>query len=782
MKNLRLLLKILMEKSLNNIKRCVITLAGIVQGVGFRPFVYRTAEGLQLKGWVENQGSRVIVDVEGNEGSIKEFIRILKNEYPSNAVIADFQMKLQQVCGYADFSIKTSKAEDNTANFLSADIAVCESCLKEFNTLGNKRFKYPFISCTDCGPRYSIINSLPYDRETISMSKFKMCPQCKSEYSDQDNRRFHAQTNCCSDCGPMMELLDDRGNKVDSPDCISLARDLVYKGKILAVKGIGGYHLCCNAENSDSVKKLRKLKHRPRKPLAIMARNMESIHKICEVSKKEKEILTGSKKPILLLRKKSPEYLLQDIAPNQKSLGVMLPYTPLHFLLFHDEIDYLVMTSGNISGFPICYKDDVAVNALSAVAEYFLVHNREIIVPVDDAVVKVADEHEVLVRCGRGYAPLTISAEIKNKILAVGSEQKCSVCITKNGFATVSQYIGDINEYQTYRVFNRQMEHFKSLFNYRPDIYAYDLNPDSISTRYAKEQVGEKIAIQHHHAHMAGCMAENKLSHKVIGVIYDGTGLGTDGAVWGGEIFVGSLSDCKRVGHLKYVTLQGGDSVVKEPWRCAASYLLSIGVDSHEFLPKIDPFVLNTVNSAIKNKIKCFESSSMGRFFDCVAALCGFQSQITYDAQAAIELESIADKEIYDFYKYSINDTEDGFVMEYEDILNDIIRDIKNKVPKFIISSKFHNTLIEATAECVCKIYEKTAIKDIVLSGGVFENTYLFEKLIFKLRNLKFSVYYNRLTPSNDGGISFGQAVAAGAILKENNYVPCDPGKSNQYQ
>lgn len=765
--------------AVSDVNRYIITLTGIVQGVGFRPFVYRIASRLQLSGWVENRGSRVIVDVEGKEDSIKEFIYILLNENPSNAAIADLHIESQQVYGYTDFSIKTSDTEENTATFLPTDIAVCESCIKEFNTLGNNRFQYPFISCTNCGPRYSIINSLPYDRETTSMSEFKMCPQCISEYRTPSNRRFHAQTNCCADCGPVFKLLDAHGNTVDSSECVKLARQLICQGKILAVKGIGGYHLCCNAKDLTAVQRLRKLKHRPHKPLAVMARNIESIYKICEVSKKEEEILTGSKKPILLLEKKLPEYLPWDIAPNQKKIGIMLPYAPLQFLLFFDGIDYLVMTSGNISGSPICYQDDVAVSSLSNVVDYFLVHNREIIVPVDDAVVKVADGQEILVRCGRGYAPLTIPIETENKVLAVGAEQKCSLCITENGYATVSQYIGDLNEYQTYKVFNRQIKHFKSLFSYCPDLYAYDLNPDYLSTRYAKEQVGEKIAIQHHHAHMAGCMAENKLSNKAIGVIYDGTGLGTDDAIWGGEFFVGSPSEFKRVGHLKYVTLQGGDSIVKEPWRCASSYLLAIDVDPHEFLPQINLLAMDMVKFAIKNKIKCFKSSSMGRFFDCVAALCGFETQITYDAQAAIELESIVNEEIYDFYKYYIHDTEDGFVLGYEDILKDILKDIRKKELKSIISTKFHNTLIESTTKCVCKIREKTAINDVILSGGVFENVYLLERLASKLRNLKFNVYYNRLTPSNDGGISFGQVVAASSILKENYYVSCDSGKSD---
>ncbi len=763
-------------------KRCFITLTGVVQGVGFRPFVYRTAEYLELKGWVENQGSRVIIDVEGKEESISKFTRTLQNEYPKNAAIVEFQISPQPFFGYTDFSIKTSGTETNTANFLPTDLAVCECCMKEFSMPGDKRYQYPFISCTNCGPRYSIMGSLPYDRENTAMSEFKMCSQCSVEYRNPSDRRFHAQTNCCPDCGPVLKLLDAQGNTVDSSDPAKMARQLIYQGKILAVKGIGGYHLCCNAEDPPVVQRLRKLKNRPHKPLAIMARNIESVCKICEISENEKTVLQGQKKPILLLRKKVPECLPEDVAPNQQRLGVILPYAPLQFLLFSDDLNFLVMTSGNISGSPICYQDSAAIKALGSVADYFLTHNREITVPVDDSVVKVVDNHEVLVRCGRGYSPLTIPIESENEILAVGAEQKSSVCIARNGFATVSQYIGDLNEYQTYQVFGRQIEHFKGMFHFCPEILAHDLNPDSLSALYAKNQAGHKIAVQHHHAHMSGCMAENKLTHDVIGVIYDGTGLGTDGAIWGGEFLIGSLSGFVRAGHLEYVTLQGGDSVVKEPWRCAASYLLALDMDPREFLPFIDFVTLDTVKAAVRNDIKCFKSSSMGRLFDCVAALCGFQTKITYDAQAAIELESLIHTKVHAVYNYRIHDTKNGYVLGYKDTLTDILDDIRNQLPRSFISSKFHNTVIEATAECVCKIRQKTRLEDVVLSGGVFENAYLLERLVWKLRNLSFNVYYNQLTPANDGGISFGQAAAASAFLKENGYVSCNSGQSNANQ
>ncbi len=752
---------------MNDVKRTIITLTGIVQGVGFRPFVYRTACRLGLFGWVENQGSKVIIDVEGPEENIRSFICALKNESPKNAEIAEFDMRAQPFLGYTDFSIRASTVGVNTANFLSGDIAVCESCMKEFNAPGNKRYEYPFICCTHCGPRYSIIKRLPYDRNNTTMVEFEMCPQCEVEYRSSGDRRFHAQTNCCPDCGPILKLLDARGNTVDSSDPAKMARELIRRGKILGVKGIGGYHLCCNAEDPVAVQRLRKLKHRPQKPLAIMARDIEAVYKICEVSGLEKAILIGSRKPILLLRKKVTEYLSEDIAPKQKRLGVMLPYAPLQSLLFSDDLNFLVMTSGNISGSPICYQDGAAIQTLGSIAEYFLIHNRKINVPVDDAVVKIFDGYEVLVRCGRGYAPLTIPLESGKVIMALGAEQKSSVCFVRGGFAAISQYIGDLNEYQNYQVFEHQIEHFKELFHFCPELLAHDLNSDSLSTRFAKEQAGQKFAVQHHHAHMAGCMAESKLTGDAIGVIYDGTGLGTDYAVWGGEFLTGSSSGFRRSGHLEYVTLQGGDIVVKEPWRCAACYLFALDIDPCKFLPLIDSYSLHGVQAALHNGIKCFESSSMGRLFDCVAALCGFQTKITYDAQAAIELENLSEADVPKCYCYQIVDTENGLILGYKDMIRDILRDLQNHVPISFISSGFHNTVLEATAECVCIIRKKTGLNDVVLSGGVFENTYLLERLVLKLRDLNFTVYYNRLTPTNDGGLSFGQAAVAGANLKE---------------
>lgn len=720
------------------------------------------------------------MDVEGSEERIRSFTRALQEEAPENAEIAEVQTSTEPLFGYPDFTIRASAAERGSANFLPRDIAVCEDCLREFNTPGDKRYQYPFISCANCGPRYSIIKGLPYDRENTAMSEFEMCRPCAAEYRNPGDRRFHAQTDCCPDCGPVLKLLDAQGATVESSDPAAMARKLIRQGRILAVKGIGGYHLCCNAENPSAVQRLRKLKRRPHKPLAVMVRNIKAAYKICTISDQERAILTGSRKPILLLGKRTTEYLPEAIAPKQKRLGVMLPYAPLQLLLFSDDLNFLVMTSGNLSGLPICYRDRTAIETLGTVAEYFLTHNRAIEIPVDDAVVKIVDNHEVLVRCGRGYAPLTIPLKSRYAVLAMGAEQKSSVCVAQNGFAAVSQYIGNLNEYGAYRTFERQIEHFKGLFHFCPEIVAHDLNPDSLSTRCAKEQAGRKIAVQHHHAHMAGCMAEHKLTRDVIGVVYDGTGLGTDGAIWGGECLTGSRSEFKRSAHLEYVTLQGADSVVKEPWRCAACYLFALGLDPPGFLPQINSTSLHAVQTALQNGIQCFESSSMGRLFDCVAALCGFQGEITYDAQAAVELENLYDTNISDCYGYRIHNTENGWILGYEELLRNLIRDLQNQVPSSTISSRFHNTVAEATADCVGRIREKTGLEEVVLSGGVFENTCLLERLILKLRALKFKVYYNRLTPTNDGGISFGQAAAACAMIKEKEYVSCNSGQSNQ--
>ena len=531
---------------------------------------------------------------------------------------------------------------------------------------------------------------------------------------------------------------------------------------------------------ASGIVRLRRRKNRPHKPLAVMARNLEAAEKICNISEVEASILTGSRKPIVLLNKKQPECLPEIIAPDNNRLGIMLPYAPLQFLLFPEGVDYLVMTSGNVSGSPICYQDSDALESLGDIADYFLTHNREIILPVDDAVVKVVHSCEMLVRCGRGYAPVCLPLDCPYPLLAVGAEQKSAVCVVDGHYATISQYLGDLENHKTYAVFLRQIEHFNTLYGFTPEHIAHDYNPAYLSSGFAQQRAVKSLPIQHHHAHMAGCMAENHLTAPAIGIICDGTGLGTDNAVWGGEFFVGTSAGVERVGHLKYVTLQGAQSAVLEPWRCAACYLSSLGAIPFIYLPKVNASALNIALLALNSDINCYQSASMGRLFDCVAALCGFQCTISFDAQAAIWLESIADKQTNDVYRYHITESVDGIILDYEELLRGIIADLNQLTAVSVIAARFHHTLIAALTDCVDQIHVRTGLKTVVLSGGVFENSMLLEGLTAHLEQAGFFVYFNRLTPTNDGGIAFGQAAAAGAILKERAYVSCYSGKNHQ--
>jgi hydrogenase maturation protein HypF len=651
--------------------------------------------------------------------------------------------------------------------FIPPDMAICDECIKEIRDKMNRRYMYPFTNCTSCGPRYSIIKTLPYDRVNTSMSAFEMCPECRSEYESPDNRRFHAQINCCPDCGPRLILLDNKGRLIDSIHPIVTAKQLLHESKLIAIKGIGGYHLACNACDEKVIALLRKRKRRPDKPLAIMAASLEAAKLICKTTDKEEEILVNKQRPIVLLEKKFPELLPNNIAPRVNSLGIMLPYTPLHHLLFHEELQYLIMTSGNVSGMPICYKDEEALEKLKDIADFFLVHDREILTPIDDSVVRVIDEREMVSRNARGYSPSALQIGSDGKIIAVGAEQKSSLCLLHKGYAYSTQCMGNLDEMNAYEEYLQVMKRMKVLLAAETQIIAHDLHTGYLSTQWAINQPAERIPIQHHHAHMAACMAEHDLKRNSIGIIYDGTGMGTDGAIWGGEFLVGSKGKFSRAGHWKYVTLQGGDSAIKEPWKSAASYLYAMGINSEEFFNSVD--IVDSINSlkvkviqnAIKNNINCFKSSSIGRLFDCVSALVTKRMHITYDAQAAIELESIIDPDVTDFYPYSINEKEEKLVIGYEEIISGILRDIRDRKTASYISAKFHNTVCEATIDCVCKIRNRCGIDDIVLGGGVFENAYLLRNIKRGLKKHSFNIYHNMRTPTNDGGIAFGQVVVA---------------------
>ena len=762
---------------MNDPKRYTVHITGIVQGVGMRPHIYKAANQFGLCGWVSNQGTAVVIDISGSKKSIQDFITALLENPPAGAKINSIKIRSEKYKAYNGFSISNSSIDDRFQGFIPPDTAICDECIKEIQDKMNRRYMYPFTNCTSCGPRYSIIRTLPYDRTNTSMSSFDMCQTCRSEYESPDNRRFHAQTNCCVDCGPKLFLLDNKGKSIDSIHPVASAGQLLREGRLIAIKGIGGYHLACNACDEKAVDLLRKRKRRPDRPLAIMAASLESARLICMVTDKEEEILTSRQRPIVLLEKRFPELLPNNIAPVINRLGVMLPYTPLHHLLFREELQYLIMTSGNVSGMPICYKDEKAFEELKDVVDFFLVHDREILTPIDDSVVRVVDEKEMVSRSARGYSPSTLQIGLDNEIMAMGAEHKSALCLLHKGYAHSTQYLGSLDEMNAYEEYLKSIKRMKVLLGAEPQIIAHDLHPGYLSTQWAIKQSAKTIPIQHHHAHMAACMAENDLKKDAIGIIYDGTGMGTDGAIWGGEFLVGSKGRFLRAGHWKYVTLQGGDSAIKEPWKSAVSYLFSMGINSEEFLDSVNCLKVRALQNTLRHNINCFKSSSMGRLFDCVSALVMKRMHITYDAQAAIELESVIGSDVTDSYPYSIDEKEEKLEVGYGEIITGILKDIKDGKTASSISAKFHNTVCEATIDCVCKIRSICGIDDIVLGGGVFENIYLLKNMKLRLKDHGFNVCHNMTIPTNDGGIAFGQAMVAVQMVKEGNYVSGSSGK-----
>ena len=770
-----------MVKNLMNERLCyLIQVCGLVQGVGMRPFVYKTAKALNLTGFVKNKGSSVSIVVSGEKHEIDKFLFELTHNLPFNAKINDLKIKPNAKLYFKDFKILSSSEDKTNNGFILPDIAVCKQCLNDIQNIKDRRFEYAFTNCTNCGPRYSIINDLPYDRINTSMHSFYMCTQCSEEYKNPENRRFHAQPNCCPNCGPKYQLLNSKGEKIECESPIEQTKQLLKEGNIIAIKGIGGYHLVCNAQDENAITTLRKRKNRPHKPFAIMASNIDLVRYICKLSSYEEETITNNKRPIVLLNKRNASILPKIIAPNLNQYGVMLPYSPLHYFIFDDVLKYLVMTSGNISGMPICYKDEDAFKHLNKVADYFLAHDRQIMTPIDDSVVKVLDKDVLISRCGRGYAPTALPLNTPFEVLSFGGNQKSSVCFVNKRSAHISQYLGELDNLDGCNEYIQVIKRLSRLLKANPKFVVHDLHPNYFSTQYAKNFGKDAICVQHHHAHMAGCMAEHGLMGDAIGIIFDGTGMGTDGTVWGGEFLVGNMAKFKRVGHLECVMLQGADSAIKEPWKCAVSYLYTVNEDLALFLPDIETLQLETVLKALKNKINCYKSSSMGRFFDCIATILLRCTHISYDAQAAIELESIVDAKITDFYNFSIDKSnKDAFILGYKGILTSVLEDLKKGLHISLISVKFHNTICKATIECANSIKEKYKINDVVLSGGVFENSYLLKNINLGLKELGFNVFFNKKVPLNDGGLSFGQASAAVSILEEEDYVSGNSYKDN---
>lgn len=768
-------------------ERYRLKITGIVQGVGFRPFIHTLAKSLFLSGWVINTSDGVEIEAEGPGGQLEAFVRRIREEAPDIAYIHKIDVEKLPFKGYEGFAIKESKSGKAPATFISPDVGICEDCRRELFDSGDYRYLYPFINCTNCGPRFTIVKDIPYDRANTTMDSFRMCDTCRSQYTDPDNRRYHAEPVSCEKCGPRLSLVDRHSEAVLCEDEAEKAAELLSKGYILAVKGLGGYHLACDAGNKEAVVKLRKRKHRDEKPFALMARDVETVLKYCHADPSEIALLTSSRKPVVLLRKRTDCSLPDEIAPGNPYLGFMLPYTPVHLLLFggggaasERYPGILVMTSGNMSSEPICFKDDEALAELGEIADYFLVNNRDIHIRTDDSVTRTFMGKEYLIRRARGYVPMPVLTGLSSlpqkplSVLACGAEVKNTFCMNKGQEFYISHHIGDLENLETMESFEQGIGHFKKLFGIEPEAVAYDLHPDYLSTKYAVASgLERKIGVQHHKAHIASCMADNGLEGEVIGVAFDGTGFGEDGKIWGGEFFAGSYGGFKRAGHLEYARMPGGSAAVREPWRMAASYLQQAGLDM-EFLSRYLPdgragfpdtgkfsAGLDAVCGMLASGFNSPYTSGMGRLFDAVSALAGCRYLTGYEGQAAIELEYAADVGYNGEYAVDMEFKDGMYVANTGGIIRGVVEDRKSSVAMGVISSRFHETIAAMVVKICGNIANDAGLGRVVLSGGVFQNVLLLSKCLDKLKSAGLEPYIHSRVPANDGGLSLGQAVIA---------------------
>ena len=754
------------------IKRAKISVRGIVQGVGFRPFVYQLAHKHGLKGWVCNTSGDVKIEVEGSTGSLHLFLEQLKTKTPPLALIEEIHHRDLPPDGYQFFEIRESKPEKGKYQRISPDIATCPLCLKEILDKNDRRYRYPFTNCTNCGPRFTIIKDIPYDRQETTMRTFTMCPECQTEYDNPVDRRFHAQPNCCPACGPRLELTDQAGKTIVSQDPVRDVCAFLKQGKIVALKGLGGFLLACDATNESAVVTLRQKKKRLFKPFAVMVVSLEEAKKFCWVSSEEGDLLASTKAPIVLLRLKDKGLIVSAVAPNLNYVGVMLPYTPLHHLLMHEVALPLVMTSGNLSEEPIAKDNDEALRRLSGIADYFLIHNRDIHVQFDDSVAMFEINKPQVLRRARSYAPDPIHLPFHaQEILACGAELKNTFCITRDGYAFISQHIGDLDNLETLDHFKKVLDHYKKLFRLTPRIIVCDQHPDYLSSRYAQELKTKNndhtlIPVQHHHAHIVSCIAENNVAPPVLGVAFDGTGYGEDGALWGGEFLMVDYARFQRLGHLEYVPMPGGERAIKKPFRMAISYLVNLF--GKQILNQRLPFLegvkegeLDVIQQQIEKRINSPLTSSCGRLFDGVSALLNVRNEVDYEGQAAIELEMIAGagKDTGRKYFFAVREEKGRTIVRLREVFAAILEDLNRGVPETVISSCFHHAIARMVVRMCQKFSRETGIKKVVLSGGVFQNRLLLRLTSDYLKKTGLNVIAHREVPTNDGGISLGQAV-----------------------
>jgi len=754
-----------------SLQNCNIHITGIVQGVGFRPYVYNLASKHSLTGWVRNTSHGLDIELSGEKGNINLFITQLKNSPPPLAHIDSLSVYPNQYRQFDNFEILIS--EDSESDFLpiSPDISICADCARELFDPSNRRFRYPFINCTNCGPRFTIIERIPYDRPNTSMENFPMCKECQIEYHEPKDRRFHAQPIACPNCGPKVWFEVDGKVLGEKENAIQIARQWIKNGKILAIKGLGGFHLACDAQNKTAVESLRQRKNRSDKPFALMAFDIETVKKYCEINEIAERLLISTQSPIVLLKPKaSSEELLSLCAPHQNHLGFFLPYTPLHMLLLEPESEIpeiWVMTSANMSEEPIAYQNEQALNQLGTLADGYLMHDRPIVMRVDDSVSSIVENQQIPIRRSRGFAPDPIRLPIDSiPTLGTGALLKNTFCLSRERYAFVSHYIGDLENFETLKSYQSAIEHYEKLFRIKPVMIACDMHPDYLSTRYAYDRKSQEntpvVEVQHHHAHIAANMAENQWDTRepVIGLSYDGSGFGSDGNIWGGEILITSYESFERRFHFNYVPMPGGDLAIKIPARMAVSHLIYAGIEVDSCLPvsaELTSLELNAIQHQIEHGINAPMTSSLGRLFDAVASIIGLRHRINYEGQAAIELEAIADPFECGTYPLDI----EGDIVNTKLLLQTIVNDYRNGEKPSKISAKFHNAIVDASL-LACKIIrEDTGISHVALSGGVWQNKLLTSKMIEKLLQHGFSPLIHHVLPPNDGCISLGQIMVA---------------------
>ena len=740
-----------------------IEIQGLVQGVGFRPFVYKLALRHAIRGHVENNNKGVFVRAEGRSDALRRFIHEIEKEAPEASQITHINVLEESVIGFDNFSICPSHSFSNEITEVSPDIAVCDACLKDMRSQPH-RLEYPFINCTHCGPRFSIIKGLPYDRNKTTMQPFEMCEECRSEYTDVLDRRFHAQPVACNQCGPKY-LLHLPGGEIheDFHTILSKVSSLLDNGKIVAMKGLGGFHLGCDAMNEKAIRLLRLRKNREGKPLAVMFSNMESVKNYLYVSRDEEKLLQNWRRPIVLLRAKKP--LPLSVSNGLNTVGAMLPYMPFHYQLFEKlQTPALIMTSGNLSGEPVLIDNNTALEKFDGKVDAILTYNREIYNRVDDSVAMVVNGKERIIRRSRGYVPASVSiCQDAEGIFAAGAELVNCFAIGKSNKVILSQYIGDLKNPETLNFYDESYRRFSQLFRFKPSLVAADLHPDYFSSRFAKETGLPVELVQHHHAHISSCMAEHNLDEKVIGVSFDGTGLGTDGKIWGGEFLLCDLSDFERPFHFEYVPQPGGDAVTRQPWRMAVAYLFHYFGEAFlkrhygKLFSYVEPKAFGILLLMLKNRINCPETSSAGRLFDAVSALLGVCTESSFHAEAPMRLESVADENEEESYPFEFVENQISFKRVFEGLLFDMEKgELLTRM-----AGKFHQTIVEVIVRTVERLSKKTGINKVVLSGGSFQNKILLAKAENLLRNKGFAVYCHQQIPSNDGGIALGQLVVA---------------------